>query len=319
MSSPILSIVVPNWNGESLLPRCVAGAIQSAQASGLAWEMIVVDDASSDRGVELLRAQHPSVKVFVNPLNRGFGPTANRGAAEAQGEFLILLNNDLVPKEPMISELVEPLQADAGLFGVSGKTINWSDQQPNHLNMIGQWRDHEITPVHTDPDEPAPTTFLQGGSCAMRRAEFLRLGGFCHLFSPGYWEDYDLSYLALKAGWRNLYNPRAAAYHLGQASMRRALGPDYIEALKARNGYFFQWLNLTDPAFVQELCMAVPASVARGLARPGEPRNRLRGLMRGMRFLREVRVERERRKQFIKRTDAEVLAPFAGAAGGPNL
>ena len=65
----------------------------------------------------------------------------------------------------------------------------------------------------------------------MRRGFFLRAGGFCPLFHPGYWEDYDISALALRAGFRNWYAPMAVSRHIGQHSMRRRFGESVPQSL----------------------------------------------------------------------------------------
>lgn len=305
-----ISIVIANWNGEAFLARCLASTMQSAADYGLEHEIVVVDDASSDRSPGICEQRFPNVRLLRNPQNMGFGATCNRGAAEAQGDLLVLLNNDLVPREAMIAELVRPLLEDEGLFGVTGKTVNWHDEQPNHVNMAGKWLNGAITPVHWDTPEPTSTMFLQGGSCAVRRAEFLRLGGFCPLFHPGYWEDYDISYLAMKAGWRNLYNPKACAWHIGQASMGRAYDGGYIGIVRQRNFHIFQWLNLTDPDLLRGHLFGLPSAVAASLGSAGDGRQRVRGFVRALKFTKAIRVERERRMALLRHTDREVLAPF---------
>lgn len=309
--SCLVSIVIPNWNGIRFLLRCLAATCQSAQAAGCSSEIIVVDDASTDGSADIVEKQFPAVRLVRNDVNLGFGATVNRGAACAEGNLLVLLNNDLVPKEPMISELVEPLAADSRLFGVSAKTIDWGTENPNHVNMAAVWQDGDFELRHADNAAPAPTMFLQGGSCAVRLDEYRRLGGFCPLFRPGYWEDYDVSYLALKAGWRNLYNPRAMAYHFGQGSMTRAYDIDYIGILRHRNRFLFVWCNVTDRDLLASHLKRLPRLAAGGMARHGEPRTRLRGLVRAVHAAGAAARERARRSQFIVRPDREILAEFA--------
>jgi hypothetical protein len=305
-----VSIVIPNWNGEKFLARCVGAAAMSAQAAGLGTEIIVADDASTDSSCDIMRRDFPGVRLLVSGVNRGFGPTANHGAREAVGDFLVLLNNDLVAKETMVRELVEPLLTDPGLFAVSGKTVAWGSDEPNHVNMAAGWRRGRFVLRHEDSDEPCPTMFMQGGACALRRDAFLSLGAFCHLFSPGYWEDYDISYLALKAGWRNLYNPRACGHHIGQGSMLRRHGAREIGFTRQRNAFLFAWLNLTDPELLREHCATLPGAAAAGCLHDGMPRMRLRGLVRAFGMLAGVHAERARRRALLRRTDREILEQF---------
>ncbi|MFH0794698.1 MAG: glycosyltransferase, partial [bacterium] len=125
-------------------------------------------------------------------------------------------------------------------------TVGWSGEEPNQLNMTAVFRRGEFHLRYSDPDSPALTLFAQGGSAMFRRDRFLALGGFCELFHPGYWEDFDLCYWAAKRGWRVIYNPQAVALHFGKASLMKLLGPDGIASLDERTPLLFTWLNLTD-------------------------------------------------------------------------
>ncbi len=317
--TPRVTIVIPNWNGREFLPRCIAGTLQSARVASVETEILLLDDASSDGSADTIARDFPSVRLLRNPVNVGFGETVNRGAREAAGEILVFLNNDLVPKEAMIAELVAPLLADPGLFGVSGRTVDWGSESANHVNMAGHFENGDFRLTFEDSPNPSPTMFVQGGSCAVRRDLFLRFGGFHRIFAPGYWEDYDLSYLALKAGYRNLYTPRASAYHLGQGSMVRAYGRHRVEILKMRNRQIFLWLNLTDGEILRRHCGAIPGLVGRAFLRPGESRTWLRGFAAALPLLDAVQTERSRRASWIRRTDHEVLEEFAahGEAARP--
>lgn len=306
---PQLSIVIPNWNGEAFLSRCVASIVQSSRSAGATHEIILVDDASSDRSCEIVEKNFPALKVLRNPQNLGFGGTANRGITESKGDIIVLLNNDLVAKEAMIAELLSPLLAQKDIFGVSGKTVNWHNEEPNHVCMMARWNRGAFELHHENSNTARDTMFVQGGSCAFRREEFIRLGMFHHLFSPGYWEDYDISYLALKAGWRNLYNPAALGYHLGQGSMRRAFG-GFLDVIRARNRHLFAWLNVTDERMLKEHCFAAPRLLSAEMRAAMDGNYVARGFVRALKHIPEVSAERRRRRALIKHTDAEVLDRF---------
>lgn len=259
---PQLSIIIPNWNGETIISRCLAGTLEAARTCNLSAEIIVVDDASKDAGAQIIQREFPSVRLIQNPENLGFGGTVNRGAEASSGKYLIILNNDLVPKPGMFSELAGPLESDPQVFGVSARTLDWKDGNPNHLDMAGRWQATGLRLTYRDSKKTGSTMFLQGGSCAMRRDDFLRFGGFSHLYSPGYWEDYDISFLALKAGMRNLYNPAALALHLGRGSMTRAYSSDRLAAIQSRNRHLFHLAALSDPAFLRQYILSLPRQVA---------------------------------------------------------
>lgn len=91
MPEPLLSVVIPNWNGERFLRPCIDALRHQTHPT---LEVIVVDNASSDGSQALLRAEYPDVTLIALPSNHGFTGACNAGMARAQGEFISLLNND---------------------------------------------------------------------------------------------------------------------------------------------------------------------------------------------------------------------------------
>ena len=90
-SSPLVSVVVPNWNGRDLIDRCL-DSVRAQTVRDL--EIIVVDNGSTDGSPEHLRRQHPDVRLVALAVNRGFAGGVNAGVRAARGEFVALLNND---------------------------------------------------------------------------------------------------------------------------------------------------------------------------------------------------------------------------------
>jgi GT2 family glycosyltransferase len=269
-----------------------------------------VDDASTDDSLDIVRRQYPKVRIIQKHANTGFGDTANMGVAHARGEIVVLLNNDLVPREPMMGELIAPLAEDVRLFGVTGRTMNWRATEADHVSMAGQWRDGEFHLSYDNAPEPSSALFLLGGCCAFRRTVFISLGGFCSLFSPGYWEDYDLSYQAAKCGWKVLYNPRAEAYHFGSVSMNQRHGAAEVRAIRARNRILFQWLNFTDPEWLSETENAVARRFYRAACGDEDSLDWVRGFQRARPMLNLVESELRRRSAYARRLDRDILADF---------
>lgn len=258
--TPELSIIVPNWNGSEWLSRCLSSLQISAQLAARPHEIIVVDDASSDDSVPMIRSRFPRVRIIRNRANRGFARSVNRGVSETTGRYLILCNNDLTVRESFIGELLKPFDAPLGesVFAVSARTQGWYDGKPNQLCMAALWRGGRLTPAWSDPPQPAPCLFVQAGAAAYRRSVWQQLGGLSYLYEPGYWEDYDLSWRAAKAGWQQVYNPHAFALHVGGGSMSRRYGRARVEAMKARNHLLFEAANLTAPRLLAEWAARVP-------------------------------------------------------------
>ncbi|HUT24842.1 MAG TPA: glycosyltransferase family 2 protein [Sumerlaeia bacterium] len=274
--APEISIVVANWNGEGFLRTCLASLWESATAAGRAFEIVVVDDASEDNSVSLIREEFPRVRLLANERNLGYARTCDRGAQAARGRVLVMVNNDVEVPADFVSRLTAPFSPGASaapedpartrpLFAVSAKTVDWADGSPNHLCMTAAWRRGGIGKEWADPAEPCEATYAQGGAAAYDRDLFLRLGGFDPLFSPGYWEDYDLSYRAARAGWRVLYEPRAVARHKGKSSLGPLLGEARLRQLDERNRLWFNWLNLDPDLLLCRHLLAIPWICARDL------------------------------------------------------
>jgi len=259
----VLSVIIPNWNGMQFIESCLPEVLKAAAECPFPSEILFIDDASADNSAAFVKKNFPGVTVLQNSVNLGFGASVNKAAEASSGKFLALINNDLRPHREMFARMMGHFQGNDDIFGVSAKSLSSETLQPNHVNMMGRFADGRLRLAWADDQSPAETMFLQGGSSVVRRQQFLEWGGFAHLFAPGYWEDYDLSYFALKNGMRNLYDPGAVGYHHGQGSMIRAHGSDKILRIRERNSHFFLAMNLTDPDFLHSWMKALPAALGR--------------------------------------------------------
>ena len=90
-----LSVIVPNFNGEGLLPSLLECLQESLSPVQYEWEIIVADDASTDDSCALIAERFPQVKLVAGERNLGYGGNCNRGAAAASGEYLAFVNSDI--------------------------------------------------------------------------------------------------------------------------------------------------------------------------------------------------------------------------------
>lgn len=96
MTLPLATVIIVNWNGAHLLPDCLDGLRR--QRGSVAFETWVVDNASHDGSVQLLRDGYPEVRVVQSDRNRGFAGGNNLALRQVTTEFAVLLNNDAVPE-----------------------------------------------------------------------------------------------------------------------------------------------------------------------------------------------------------------------------
>ncbi|MDQ6605542.1 MAG: glycosyltransferase family 2 protein [Actinomycetota bacterium] len=234
MALPAASVVVPNWNGLSWLPRCLEGLAGQRLAPA---EVIVVDNGSSDGSLRYLREAHPEVRVLELGRNTGFAHAANRGIEAAHGPFLALVNTDVVLAPDWLARVVGALESDPGAASVACKMLSLEDpgevydagdvlrrdgaceQRGRFARDDGRW------------DEPEEVFGACAGAALYRREAVLGAGGFDERYFA-YLEDVDLALRLRLAGWRCRYEP-AVARHAGGGSSHQLRGGHQL--LVARN------------------------------------------------------------------------------------
>lgn len=214
-STPLFSVVIPNWNGAHHLPTCL-NALRAQTYPRL--EVIVADNASTDGSRELLAVQYPEVRVVALSENRGFTGACNAGITAAQGDFISLLNNDTEVDPGWAAAVVDVFNRhpEAGL--VASKMHLFDERDRFHtagdlyrvdgrLANRGVWERDE-----GQYDREEYVFSACGGSSAYRRAMLDEIG----LLDDDFFfsaEDMDLAWRAQLAGYRCIYAPNALVYH----------------------------------------------------------------------------------------------------------
>ncbi len=240
MKKPLkVSVVIPNYNGEGLLGIHLSKVISALDnKANQIIEVIVVDDASTDGSVELLKEKFPKVKVVRHRVNKRFPSAVNTGFRSAKGELVLLMNSDVSPSIKVL-ESVHSHFEDTNLFGVSlhEKGFFWAK---------GIFRKGFVEHSSGGLSRKVHNTFwLSGGSSVFRKSMWKKLGGLDEeLYSPFYWEDIDISYRAMKRGWRLLWDPKAKVTHKHE-STNKVFDGKYKSRIQERNQLFFIWKNIT--------------------------------------------------------------------------
>jgi len=285
---PLFTFIVTNWNGEKFIARCLSSLILSAINSHKSFEGIVVDDASTDNSVNIIKNNFPTIKLLINKHNSGFIASTNKGIESANSPLVALINNDIVVEPDFFIEILKPFEEKSlkhqnngendainlttkygNVFGVSARAISWDTGEPNHLNMTAHFDNGEIILDFKDSKEISETFFVQGGAGIFQRDVFIKLGGFQSIFHPTYWDDYDLSYLALKCGFKNLYQPSALVHHYGKGSLLYQLGDEGLKITIERNRFLFTWINLTDKNLILKHLLSLPLMISRSIIKDG--------------------------------------------------
>jgi GT2 family glycosyltransferase len=234
-----VSVVILNWNGLRYLERCLT----SLQAQTFTdFEVILVDNGSTDGSVEWVRERFPDVRLICNESNVGFAAGNNQAIRASQAEYVVTLNNDTHVEPLWLGALVGAAEG-APTVGMCASKMLFADR-PETINSTGISMD----PVGIawdrrggEPDDAAYAEAETGpaevfGPCAgaalYRRAMLDQIGLFDEGFFA-YLEDVDLAWRARLAGWRCLTVPSARVYHVHSATGRE--GSPFKSRLLGRN------------------------------------------------------------------------------------
>lgn len=300
---PLVSVVIPNWNGLRHLPTCL-DALRVQTYSGL--EIIVADNASHDGSQAIIASQYPEVCLIRLPENRGFTGACNAGIGAAKGEYVILLNNDTQAEPNWIDEVAAAFarHPDAGMVASKMLLFNRRDT----LHSAGDFYRTDGIPGNRgvwqkdgEPYQREEYVFSAcGGSAAYRRAMLNHVGVLDDDFFFSC-EDVDLAWRAQLAGWKCVYAPQAVVYHHLAATGGGATASYY----DGRNTIWVIAKNYPGPLLRKYLVSILRAQVRRALAalrawRGEAARATLRGMLSGLVAL--PRVLRKRRAIQAART-----------------
>ena len=201
---PAVTVIVPVYNGEKFLPRCL-DAINSSKHAPL--EVIVVDDGSTDDSAELSRGR--GARVIATARQSGPGAARNLAAVEARGDILLFVDADVVIQPDTISKIALCFLERRELAAVFGSY----DDNPGERNFLSQYRNLLHHFVH-QTSNPEASTFWAGLG-AIRRDVFAAVGGFdCEKFAVPSIEDIELGSRLRSAGHRILLAKDIQAQHL---------------------------------------------------------------------------------------------------------
>ncbi|OGD90910.1 hypothetical protein A3A54_00935 [Candidatus Curtissbacteria bacterium RIFCSPLOWO2_01_FULL_39_62] len=237
-----VSVIIPNYNGKDLLYRNLASVINNCPGC----EIIVVDDASQDKSVDLLKKKFKQVKLIENKKNLGFAKSINIAVEKSKGELILLLNTDVAPRKNFLDIAVKHFinkdllaVALADFSHENGKIVkrgrggvNFRKGFINHFKIESKSGD---------------TLWVSGGSGIFDKKKFLILGGFDSIYTPFYWEDIDLSFRAWRLGWRCIFEPNAIVDHFHEeGAIKKSSSDFFIKTVSYKNQFIFVWKNVDD-------------------------------------------------------------------------
>lgn len=219
-----VSVCILTWNGRQHLETCLP-ALEKQKDPGRPWEVLVLDNGSSDGTVSWVREHHPKVRLMESPVNLGFCAGNNRLVEEAEGDAVILLNNDTRPGEDWLAGLVDAFaSAPDDVAAVSGLILDWQGKRldfgrgamtfDGHAFQVGFRRPIQEAPVPKSGEE---LPFACGGNMIVSKRSYLQAGGFDESYFA-YLEDVDLGWRLWSGGERVLFSREGAVHHRSGAT-----------------------------------------------------------------------------------------------------
>lgn len=212
---PLISVIIPNWNGASYLPTCLDSLRRQSYPN---FEVMVVDNGSTDGSLELLERDYPEVKVVALLENRGFAGGVNAGIREVQGEIVAVFNNDAEADPRWLEELAKALARHPEAGMATPKVLLLDERDV--INSAGDFYGVDGVPGNRGVWQRDEGQFdreeyvfgAAGVAAAYRRAMLDDVGLFDEDFFS-FCEDVDLAWRAQLARWKCVYVPRAVVYH----------------------------------------------------------------------------------------------------------
>ncbi|MFQ5858637.1 MAG: glycosyltransferase family 2 protein [Anaerolineae bacterium] len=310
-----VAIVIVNFNGERYLKRCLTSVLALTYPS---FEVVLVDNGSSDGSVSLVREQFPPVQIIEAGENVGFAKGNNVGIQATDTPLVATLNNDTWVEPDWLEQLVRVMESDPRIGTCASKML--FAHQPEIINSAGvcvdpvgiAWDRLGGTPETRDTTEPMDVFAACAGAALYRRAMLEDVG----LFDEDYFiylEDVDLSWRSQLMGWRTVYVPQARVYHVHSGTTQEA--SPFKNFHLGRNKVWMVVKNYPSPQFWLYLPLILLydlGSIPYSLLARGETaalRGRLAALRRLPEAWRKRREIQKRRRASFEDLEA-VLSPL---------
>ena len=264
---PDITLIITNWNGSDLLKECLPTIFEAVEFDrDHSYEVMVIDDCSVDNSLKVLANKFQKVRAEKTPHNLGFQEANNYAVRLAESKIVMPMNNDIKLDPKALYYLARHFYKTE-VFAVSGKIFAFDQTTFLYGNRGGYFKKGHFHLYEKPPEDDSQTLFACGGAFMVNRQKFLDLGGFDSMYHPLYYEEIDLSYRALKRGWKIHYEPQSIAYHKVQATISQQEKRRSISLISARNNYLFVWKNILDRSMTLKFLFYIPLFLLRDLFR----------------------------------------------------
>lgn len=255
-------IVVLNYNGEEILPKCIPSLIQAVKRSQYPVALTVLDNQSQDHSKKIMLENFPEVDYVEAPENLVLC-SYNDYVFRMKEDIAILLNNDIRVATDFIDPLMKLFENNSKLFLVAPLVKSFDETEIEaartktgfRLGMF--WATARYDGYLEEYLKPSETDSSGFGAFSVKG--FAEMGGYDQRFLPGTLEDIDICYRAKNNGWQLLYEPKSVVYHMGQTSFKKKYGVNKTAILAQRNTFYFMWKNFSGLKFWLSHLFFLPA------------------------------------------------------------
>ncbi|MFC1649092.1 glycosyltransferase family 2 protein [Patescibacteria group bacterium] len=260
MNNPLVSIVIVNFNGKKWLKDCLTSVFKQTYKN---YEVIFVDNNSSDESVDYVKKNYPKVKIINNHVNTGFAGGNNLGFSKSSGEYLLSINNDTKFGKHFLEKLLKSFEnsnisiAQPKIISMDSGKIDscgsyWTDS--SFLYYIGNDKNPDLKKYN----KPFPVFSIKGVALLVKREVVEKIG----LFDVDFWsyyEETDLCQRAWLSGYESWYWPEATIYHaMGGTSLN--FDNEFIQFHNFKNKLCSILKNFSAPELIKVLSVHVSIS-----------------------------------------------------------
>lgn len=223
------AVIILNWNGEKILPEFLPSVLAHTPEA----RIVVADNGSTDRSLEMLGRDFPQVETVALGENFGFAEGYNRAVSRTEGcEYVLLLNSDVEVTENWLEDLEAVLDRDRSVAVVAPKLLGYERRDEfeyagacgGYIDYLGYpfCRGRVLDRMEKDDgqyDRRTDVFWTSGAAMLVRREVFLKLGGFASEFFA-HMEEIDFCWRVQLSGYRVVVEPSSTVYHLGGATLR---------------------------------------------------------------------------------------------------
>ena len=241
-----ISVVLPNYNGASLLKENLPYVYEALRSSSIGdFEVIVADDASTDDSIVFLEQHYSEIKIIKNTKNKGFSSNVNSGIFAAEKELVLILNTDVKLSDDYFIPLL-PYFEHADTFGVTGRIMSMDASKIQDGAKFPSVSFGSIIATKnyiSDQRQCLYSLFLSGANALVDRKKLLEIRAFNTLFDPYYFEDVDLGLTAWQMGYKLYYVHDVVCYHPNSATINKQPSLK-VKRIAKRNKLLLHYLHL---------------------------------------------------------------------------